>query len=52
MFLWEMILIVFGSGQSDVRSGTSMTTGCLVKANMDSGDPNTKQGSSYTEIVY
>ena len=25
-FLWERFLKVFGSGQSDVRSGTSMTT--------------------------
>ena len=38
-FLWEMSLKVFGSGQSDVRSGTSITTGCVVNANMDLGDP-------------
>ena len=34
-FLWEMFLKVFGSGQSDLRSGTSITTCCVVKANMD-----------------
>ena len=38
-FLWEMFLKVFGSGQSDVRSGTSITTCCVVNANMDLGDP-------------
>ena len=38
-FLWEMFLKVFGSGQSDVRSGTSIPTGCVVNANMDLGDP-------------
>ena len=31
--LWEMFFKVFGSGQSDVRSGTSMTTCCVVNAN-------------------
>ena len=30
-FLWEMFLKVFGSGQSDVRSGNSMTTCCVMK---------------------
>ena len=30
-FLWEMFLKVFGSGQSDVRSGNSMTTCCEMK---------------------
>ena len=37
-FLWENVLKVSSSGQSDVRSGTSMTTCCVVNANMDSGD--------------
>ena len=37
-FLWENFLKVFSSGQSDVRSGTSMTTCCVVNANMDSED--------------
>ena len=37
-FLWENILKVFSSEQSDVRSGTSMATCCVVNANMDSGD--------------
>ena len=51
-FLWEMFLKVFGSGQSDVRSVTSISTCCVVNANMDSGDPAneywiTKHGSSY-----
>ena len=30
-FLWEIFLKVFGSGQSDVRSGNSMTTCCVMK---------------------
>ena len=56
-FLWEMVLKVFGSGQSDVRSGNSMTTCCVVNANMGSGEPGsqyrfTKYGSSYPQIVY
>ena len=51
MFLWEIFWIVFGSGQSDVFSGTSMTKCCAVKANIDSVDPNTKHGSSYPEIA-
>ena len=47
----------FGSGQSNVHSETSMTTCCVVNANMDSGDPGnqysmTKHGSSYPQIVY
>ena len=47
-----MFLKVFGSGQSDVRSGTSITTCCVVNANMDLGDPGneywiTKHGCSY-----
>ena len=29
----------FGSGQCDLRSGTSITTCCVVDANMDLGDP-------------
>ena len=33
-FLWEFFLTVFNSGQSDVRSGTSMTTCCVVNANI------------------
>ena len=33
-FLWELFFKVFGSGQSDVRSGTSMTTCCVVNANI------------------
>ena len=47
----------FDSGQSDVRSGTSMTTCCVVNTNLDSGEPGsqycmTKYGSSYPQIVY
>ena len=30
--LWEIFLKVFGSGQSDVRSGTSMPLSCVVNA--------------------
>ena len=50
--MWEI-----GSGQSDVHSGNSMTTCCVVNANMDSGEPGsqycmTKHGSSYPQIVY
>ena len=30
--LWEIFLKVFGSGQSDVRSGTSMPSCCVVNA--------------------
>ena len=30
--LWEIFLKVFGSGQSDVRSGASMPPCCVVKA--------------------
>ena len=33
-FLWEIFLKIFGSGQSDVRSGNSMTTCCVVKTNV------------------
>ena len=52
-----MFLIVFGSEQSDVREGTSMTTCCVVNSNRDSGEPGnqycmTKHGSSYPQIVY
>ena len=36
-FFVEYFLKVFGSGQADVRSGTSMTTHCMVNANMASG---------------
>ena len=32
--MWEI-----GSGQSDVHSGNSMNTCCVVNANMDSGEP-------------
>ena len=57
VFLWKNVLNVFGSGRSDVRSGTSMTTRCEVKANMDSGNLGnkyctTKHESSYPQIVY
>ena len=50
--MWEI-----GSGQSDVHSGKSMSTCCVVNANMDSGEPGsqycmTKHGSSYPQIVY
>ena len=56
-FLLEIFLKVYGSGQSDVRSRTSMTTCRVLNANMDSGEPSsqncmTKYGSSYTQIVY
>ena len=49
-------LKVFYSGQSNVRSGNSMTTFCVVNANMDWGEPGsqyciTKYGSSYPQIV-
>ena len=30
-FLSEIVLKVFGSGQSDVRSGNSMTACCVMK---------------------
>ena len=33
-FLWEMFLKVFDSGQSDVSSGNSMTTCCVVNVNI------------------
>jgi len=33
-FLWERFLKVFDSGQSDVSSGNSMTTCCVVSANI------------------
>ena len=33
-FLWEFFLKVFDSGQSDVSSGNSMTTCCVVNANI------------------
>ena len=51
-FFWKF----FGSGQSDVRSGNSMTTCCVVNANMALGEPGsqyciTKYGSSYPQIV-
>ena len=57
VFFVGNFLKVYGSGQSDVRSGTSMTTYCVLNANMDSGEPSsqncmTKYGSSYTQIVY
>ena len=42
-FFVETFFKVFGSGQSDVRSGKSMTSCCVVNANMDSGEP----GSQY-----
>ena len=50
--MWEI-----GSGQSDVHSGNSMTTCCVVNANRDSGEPGsqycmTKHGYSYPQIVY
>ena len=32
--LWEIFWKVFGSGQSDVRSEISMTTCCVVNANI------------------
>ena len=53
----EMFMKVFGSGQSDVRSGKSMTSRFVVNANMDSGDPGnqrcmTKHGSSYPLIAH
>ena len=32
--LWEKFSEVFGSGQSDVCEGTSMTTCCVVNANI------------------
>ena len=32
VILWEIFLKVFGSGQSDVRSGTSMPPCCVVNA--------------------
>ena len=56
-YSWEMFMKVFGSGQSDVRSGNSMTLCFVVNANMDSGDPGnqycmTKHGSSYPLIAY
>ena len=57
VFCVNFFLKVFGSGQSDVRSETSMTTCCVLNANMDSGEPSsqncmTKHGSSYPQIVY
>ena len=57
VFFVGNVLKVYGSGQSDVRSGTSMTTCYVLNANMDSGEPSsqncmTKYGSSYTQIVY
>ena len=57
VFFGGNFLKVYGSGQSDVRSETSMTTCCVLNANMDSGEPSsqncmTKYGSSYTQIVY
>ena len=42
-FLWANVFNVIGSGLSDVCSGTSMTTCCVVNAKMDSGD----QGNQY-----
>ena len=36
--LWAKVFNVIGSGLSDVCSGTSMTTCCVVNANMDPGD--------------
>ena len=37
-FLWANVFNVIGSRLSDVRSGTSMTTCCVVNANLDPGD--------------
>ena len=42
-FLLESLFKVFSSGQSNVRSRTSMTTCCVVNANMDSGDPSNQK---------
>ena len=39
VFFVGKCLKVFGSGQSDVSSETSMTTCCVVSKNMYSGDP-------------
>ena len=33
-FWWGNVLNVFGSGQSDVRSGNSVTLCCVVNANL------------------
>ena len=33
-FWWEKFLKGFDTGQSDIRSGTSMTTWCVVNANI------------------
>ena len=57
VFFVGNFLKVYVSGQSDVRSGTSMTTCCVMNANMDSREPRsqncmTKYGSSYPQIVY
>ena len=38
VFFAGNVFNVIGSGLSDVRSGTSMTTCCAVNANMDPGD--------------
>ena len=56
LYFVESFFKVFGSGQSDVRSGKSMTSCCVVNANMDSGEPGsqycmTKHGSSYPQMV-
>ena len=56
-FMLENLLKVFGTGQSDVCSGTLMTMCHKKNANIDSGDPGnrycmTKNGSSYPQIVY
>ena len=41
----EKVLKVFASGQSNVRSGTSMTTRWVLIANMKSGDPGNQYAS-------
>ena len=42
VFFVGNFLKVYGSGQSDVRSGTSMTTCCVLNGNMDSGEPSSQ----------
>lgn len=41
----EKVLKVFASGQSNVRSGTSMTTRWVLIANMKSGNPGNQNAS-------
>ena len=55
-FLWE-IFWKFRLWLSDVCSGTSMTTGCVVNANIVSGDPGNQHcmtilASSYPQTVH